>query len=111
MNPVDKRYTIYRDATGRLRVEAAPAGNAVVADFLFTDIGEDKGQCNNVRGMIERAQSGAGINLESIGNLYVLILRKDGARIENLYDDKAPSAEIPLDELLTLLNDWAQNLA
>lgn len=105
-----KRYTIYRDATGRLRVEATHAGNPVVADFLFTDIREDIGHCDAVLNMIEHARLGAGENLESMGNLYVLILRKDGARIENLYDDKAPSAEIPLDELLALLNDWKHQL-
>lgn len=108
---MDKRYTIYRDATGRLRAEAAPAGNPVVADFLFTDVGEDKGRCDTLLDMIERTRSGADTNLESIGNLYVLILHRDGARIENLYDNQAPSAEIPLDELVVLLNDWRRQLA
>lgn len=41
--------------TGRLRVEVAAAGNPVVADFRFTDIREDKGHCNAVLELIERA--------------------------------------------------------
>ena len=106
-----KRYAIYRDSTGRLRVEAAPSGNPVVADFLFSDVREDRARCTAILDMIGRARSGTGVRLESIGNLYVLILRQDGARIENLYDDQAPSAELPLDELAALLNDWKRQLA
>ncbi|MBI5936529.1 MAG: hypothetical protein HY850_01630 [Betaproteobacteria bacterium] len=106
-----KRYTLYRDATGRLRAEAAPAGNPVVADFLFTDVREDKGRCDTLLDMIERTRAGADEALEAVGNLYVLILHKDGARIENLYDGQAPSAEISLDELAALLNDWRRQLA
>lgn len=101
---------IYRDAMGRLRIEATPAGHPVVADYLFTDIREDQGRCNAVLETLERARAGTAANLESIGNLYVLIARKNGARIENLYDAEAPSAEIPLDELSALLNDWKQHL-
>ena len=105
-----KRYVMYRDATGRLRVEAAATGNPVVSDFLFTDIREDKGRCDAVLELIERAQADPAVRLESIGNLYALILDRQGARIENLYDDKAPSAEIPLDELIALLSDWKRQL-
>ncbi len=108
--PMDKRYIMYRDATGRLRVEAASTGNPVVTDFLFTDIREDKDRCDAVLELIERAQADPAVRLESIGNLYVLILDRKGARIENLYDDKAPSAELPLDELIALLHDWKRQL-
>lgn len=103
-------YVIFRDDTGRLRIEATTTGNPIVADFLFTDIREDLSRCNSVLDMLERARLSQDDYIETVGNLYVLILRNTGARIENLFDPNAPSAEIPLDELSVLLQTWKRYL-
>lgn len=106
----DSPYRIFRGADGRLRVEADPTGSAVVADFLFTDVREDAAHCDEVIDLIERARLGA-TGLEAIGNIYVLILDRTGARLENLHDETAPSAELGLNELEALLRQWRDQLA
>lgn len=104
-------YAIFRDDTGRLRIEATGTGNPVVADFLFTDVREDLARCNSVLDMVERAKVGPDAHIETVGNLYALILRRSGARIENLFDEHAPSAETSLAELSALLQAWKSQLA
>lgn len=104
------RYTIFRDDTGRLRVEATDEGSPVIADFLFTDIREDRSRCNSVLDMVEHARTSPDAQIETVGNLYVMILRRAGVHIENLFDERAPSADIDLDELFNLLHIWKSKL-
>lgn len=103
-------YRMFRDADGRLRIEAAAGGSAVVADFLFTDVREDKAHCAEIVESIEHARRGEPCP-EHIGNIYALILGQAGARLENIHDESAPSAEIGLDELQSLLEAWRGHLA
>lgn len=102
-------YRMFRDADGRLQVEAAPGGSAAVADFLFTDVREDKARCDEIVALIEGARRGEACP-ERIGNVYALILDRTGARLENIHDEAAPSAEVGLDELEALLRRWRGHL-
>ena len=102
-----KHYHIFRDTTGRLQMTATRTGDPVVADFLDTDIREDRSHCDAVLDMIERCLAGGNAGQESsIGNLYRLTLDQDRARLENIHDALAPAAEIACSELLGLLREW-----
>lgn len=106
-----EHYQIFRDATGRLQMTASPAGDPVVADFLVTDIREDRSHCDAVLDMIERGRNGGNADPESsTGNIYRLTVGRHRARLANIHDEQAPGADIACPDLLELLREWRRHL-
>ncbi len=102
-----KRLQTRRDEHGRLRV-LEPLPSALVGDFLETDVRDDPGHCRKVLASVDECLTGARKEIELVGNLYVLHVEADKARIENLYDDQVPPVELPAEELRRILQDWCR---
>lgn len=94
---------LYRDSKGRLR--ASPRMFPVMlADFLETDVRENKAWCAHLMAGLGTARAGERFSAQ--GNLYGLSAGQDGAVIRNLEDERAEPLWLHLDELGEVLAAW-----
>lgn len=95
---------IYRDRHRRLRASAR-AFPPLLADFLETDVRENRSWCQHLLSGI--AQARAGSPFEAGGNVYVLAGDGAAAEIRNAEDDDAAPLRLGPDTLEDTLTAWA----
>lgn len=95
---------IYRDRQNRLRA-SADTFPPILADFLETDVRENRTWCEHLlAGLVGAA---IGEPFCAVGNLYVLSADAQGALIRNTQEERAPALGLPLDELKGVLVAWS----
>ncbi len=103
------RPRIFRDDTGRPHADRT-ALPAVWADFLETEVRGGRKRCEALLDVVESVAAGRSETWEESGNLYGLTLSPGGARIMNLFDDRAMPLSLSLEELRMALLAWREHL-
>lgn len=95
---------IYRDRGNRLRASAR-AFPPILADFLVTDVRENRAWCDELLAGLAGARTGK--PFVAAGNLYVLSADPSGANLRNAEDPTVPALHLRLDELEAVLVAWS----
>jgi hypothetical protein len=102
-------HRFYFDERGLPKMDCEPSFDTV-AWFLSCDVQRDVSTCDEWLGDLTAVRSGKKESFEGTGNLFTVILTRNGAAIENCIDETDAPITISLDDFEEVIRGWKQLL-
>jgi len=97
----------YRDADGSPRAESQKPALASLAQFLESDIQDDRATCIDLLGEIMSMSKGAR-PFEFIGNSWILSYSEEFAALANHADDDGDAIPLPPETIAEAVREWLE---
>lgn len=102
-----KNIRLYRDSEGAPRAEAGDPALEGLAQFLESDIQDDRRTCIDLLGEIISIREGDK-PLEFIGNSWILSYSQEFAALANHADDGADVIPLPAEIVAEAIREWLE---
>ena len=97
----------YRDPEGAPRAEAKEPALEGLAQFLESDIQDDRSSCIDLLGEII-STTGGSAPLEFIGNSWILSYSEEFAALANHVDEDADAIPLPPETVAQAVREWLE---